>query len=116
MGEQIMSKKDDLAKTAETLLDPGERLLAFTVGSIGESPLESLVVLTSLRIRLASGAGGPSIELSNIKRISWSVLWARLNIQTKSPKKKYVISVYGGEWKNEAKRLSELAGPMLPAS
>jgi len=111
-----MSKKDDLAKTAESLLDPGEQLLAFTVGSIGESPLESLVVLTSTRIRLASGAGGPNIELSNIKRIAWSGLWARLNIETKSPKKKYVISVYGGEWKAEAKRLGELADTMVPAS
>ena len=111
-----MNKRDELAKTAESLLDPGERLLAFTVGSIGESPLESLIILTSARIRLASGAGGPNIELSNIKRISWSGLWARLNIETKSPKRRYVISVYGSEWKNEAKRLSELAGPMLPAS
>jgi len=116
MGEQIMSKKDELAKTAESLLDPGEQLLAFTVGSVGESPLETLVVLTSARIRLASGAGGPNIELSNIKRIAWSGLWARLNIETKSPKKKYVISVYGGEWKAEAKRLGELADTMVPAS
>jgi len=111
-----MPNREELAKTAESLLDAGERLLAFTVGSVGESPLESLVVLTSARIRLASGAGGPNIELKNIKRVAWSGLWARLNIDTKSPKKKYVISVYGSQWKKEAKRLSELAGSMQQAT
>ena len=111
-----MSKRDELAETAAALLEPGERLLAFTVGSIGESPFESLVVLTSTRLRLASPAGGNNFEFSNLKRVSWSGLWARLNIEAKSPKKKLVVSVYGGEWKEEAKRLSELAAPMIPSS
>jgi hypothetical protein len=111
-----MSKREELSKTAESLLEPGESLLEFTIGSIGESGFETLVILTSKRLRLGSATGGESLEFSNIKRLEWSGLWARLNVQVRSPKRKLVLSVYGGEWKEAAKRLAELATPMLSGS
>ena len=108
-----MPDEKELRKTAEALLEPGEQLIAYTAGIFGTSTSQTLVVLTSKQMRVAAAAGGPNLPFSNIKAVSWSSAWARLNIDLKSPRKRLVFSIYGADWKQHAKELAEKAVPFL---
>jgi len=108
-----MADDKELRKTAEALLEPGEQLISYTAGIFGTSTSQTLVVLTSKQIHVAAAAGGPKIPFSNIRSVSWASAWARLNIDLKSPRKRLVFSIYGGDWKQHAKDLAEKAMTLL---
>ena len=98
---------DSLRSTITEWLEPGERLLQYTVGGLQGHLTDVIVALTDRYVRLGSPEGGTNIPLGNIDEIRWSGLWARLNISATNPRTKLVISLVGAEWKQRAAQLAE---------
>jgi hypothetical protein len=109
-----MPTYQEVLDTLKPKLNSGERVIDAVAGAIAGESLNTIVVLTSERIRVVSSAGGSSIELSNLAGVSWASAWARLNIDLKSPRKRIVLAVFGSEWKTHAKAFAEAAKRSVP--
>jgi hypothetical protein len=95
-------------------LNPGEQVIEAVAGAIAGESLNTIVALTSERIRIGPASGGSTIELSSLAGVTWASAWARLNIDLKSPRKRIVLAVFGSEWKNHAKAFAEAAKRLVP--
>jgi hypothetical protein len=102
-----MPTYQEVLDTLKPSLNPGERVIEAVAGAIAGEALNTVVALTSERIRVGSSSSGSSIELSNLAGVTWASAWARLNIDLKSPRKRIVLAVFGSEWKTHAKSFAE---------
>ena len=109
-----MPTYQEVLDTLKPSLKPGEQVIEAVAGAIAGESLNTVVALTSERVRVVSSAGGSVIELSNLAGVSWASAWARLNIDLKSPRKRIVLAVFGSEWKNHAKAFAEAAKRLVP--
>ena len=109
-----MPTYQEVLDTLKPSLKPGEQVIEAVAGAIAGESLNTVVALTSERVRVVSSAGGSVIELSNLAGVSWASAWARLNIDLKSPRKRIVLAVFGSEWKTHAKAFAEGAKRLVP--
>ena len=110
---RLLESLDDTEKctlsNVESWLDDDEELREFTSGVLVQPATEFdyAIVLTSRHLRAVSICDEMKIELGNIKCIKWSGLWARLNVELKSTRKRMVFAISGREWKKRARILTE---------
>ena len=109
-----MPTYQEVLDTLQPNLNPGERVIEAVAGAIAGEALNTIVALTSERIRVGPASGGSNIELSNLAGVSWASAWARLNIDLKSPRRRIVLAVFGSEWKTHAKAFAEAAKRLVP--
>ena len=103
-----MPTQQQLLDRIAPTLEPGEQVFALVLGQVGDDKFNSIVALTSKRLLFAGPARGSSVQLGNIKAITWSSLWSSLNIDLRQPPmKRIVIASAGNEWKRDARRLLE---------
>ncbi len=98
---------ETVRSTVTGWLEPGERLLQYTVGGLQGPLSDGVVALTDRNIRIGSPTAHTAIPLRKVEEVSWSALWARLNISTTTPQGKLVISLVGTQWKQRAAQLAD---------
>ena len=108
-----MPTQQQLLDAIAPRLEPAEQVFALVLGRISEEKFDSIIALTSRRLLLSSPTRGSSIQLGNIKAITWSGLWSSLNIDLRQPTKRIVVGVPGTEWRQMARSLVEEAKSLI---
>jgi hypothetical protein len=108
-----MPTQQQLLDAIAPRLEPAEQVFALVLGRMSEEKFDSIIALTSRRLLLSSPTRGSSIQLGNIKAITWSGLWSSLNIDLRQPTKRIVVGVSGPEWKQRARSLVEEAKSLI---
>ena len=112
MSHSERPKERRARETLQPYLHDGETLLAFTSTDEVVGPRKPVVGLTPERIIvITSTPGDPSkgvfgVDRRNVAQVTWSGLWARLNIYTRSPHHRIEQRIYGDLWKRRAATLA----------
>ena len=108
-----MPTEQQLLDAIAPRLEPAEQVFELLLGRISGEKFDSIIALTSRRLLLSSPTRGSSIQLGNLKAITWSGLWSSLNIDLREPTKRIVVGVSGPEWKEKARSLVEEAKSLI---
>jgi hypothetical protein len=109
-----MPTYESVLGTVKPALEPGEKLVEIVAGVMAGESLHTIAALTNRRILVHTPTGHMTIDFANLAGVSWAPTWARLNIDTKSPRRRMVLAVFGSDWKGKARGFAEAARRSVP--